>query len=138
MHGNVRFPSIAISFWHVIILIPNISILSPHRSIGYGAAAAEHQAIATLNHAIDIGCNFWDTADMYGNNEELLAKVLKTRRNEVFLASKFGMRFNPEDPPNSKVDGTPEYVKEACDRSLKRLGVKHIDLYYQHRVDPNT
>lgn len=99
----------------------------------------ESTNLAVLNHAIDIGVNFLDTADMYGvgENERLLAKVLKTRRDEVVLATKFG---NVRAPNGDflHVDGTPEYVAAACDASLQRLGVDHIDLYYQHRVDRNV
>ena len=95
--------------------------------------------LAVLNHAIDIGVNFLDTADMYGvgENERLLAKVLKTRRDEVVLATKFG---NVRAPNGDflGVNGSPEYVAAACDASLQRLGVEHIDLYYQHRVDRNV
>jgi aryl-alcohol dehydrogenase-like predicted oxidoreductase len=94
------------------------------------------QSHAVLNHALDIGINLLDTADMYGvgANERLLAPVLKARRDEVVLATKFG---NVRGPAGEfiGVDGRPEYVRAACDASLKRLGVDHIDLYYQHRVD---
>jgi len=92
--------------------------------------------LATLNRAIDIGVSFFDTADMYGvgRNEELLAEVLKTRRAEVVLATKFGQVRAP-DGKVLRTDGSPEYVARACDASLRRLGVEVIDLYYQHRVD---
>lgn len=104
----------------------------------YGASD-ESESIATLEHSLDIGVNFWDTADMYGSgeNEKLLAKVLKTRRADVVLATKFG---NVRGPGGTflGVNGRPEYVKAACDASLERLGVEQIDLYYQHRVDPNV
>lgn len=95
--------------------------------------------IAVLNHAIDIGVDFLDTADMYGvgRNEELLGEVLKARRHEVVLATKFGNVRSPEGGFLG-VNGRPEYVSAACDASLKRLGVDHIDLYYQHRVDPKV
>ncbi|AXK72728.1 aldo/keto reductase [Lysobacter sp. TY2-98] len=95
--------------------------------------------LAVLNHALDIGINFLDTADMYGvgENEKLLSKVLKTRRDEVVLATKFGNVRAP-DGRMLRVDGSPAYVAEACDASLKRLGVDTIDLYYQHRVDPTV
>ncbi|KAJ3046252.1 hypothetical protein HDV00_000064 [Rhizophlyctis rosea] len=104
----------------------------------YGATN-EEENIAVLDRAIDLGCTFWDTADMYGSgkNEELLAKVLKTRRSEVFLCTKFGNVRGPNGEFLG-ISGTPEYVKQACDASLKRLGVSQIDLYYQHRVDPKT
>src|SRR5271165_5062322 len=92
-----------------------------------------------LNAALDIGINFLDTADMYGvgANERLLAQVLKTRRNGVVLATKFGAVRAP-DGAFLGVNGTPAYVRAACDASLARLGVDHIDLYYQHRVDPRV
>ena len=92
-----------------------------------------------LNAALDIGINFLDTADMYGvgANERLLGKVLKSRRNQVVLATKFGIMRGP-DGAVLGINGTPEYVRAACDASLERLGVDHIDLYYQHRVDPKV
>ena len=95
--------------------------------------------LRVLNAALDIGINFLDTADMYGvgANERLLAKVLKTRRQEVVLATKFGSVRSP-DGAFLGINGTPEYVHAACDASLTRLGVDHIDLYYQHRVDPTV
>ena len=106
----------------------------------YGPAD-DAQSLAVLNHALDIGINFLDTADMYGvgaegmgENERLLADVLRTRRDEVVLATKFG-NVRGADGAFLGVDGRPEYVTAACDASLRRLGVDHIDLYYQHRVD---
>ncbi|TWI04591.1 aryl-alcohol dehydrogenase-like predicted oxidoreductase [Luteimonas cucumeris] len=95
--------------------------------------------LAVLNHAIDIGVNFLDTADMYGvgDNERLLAKVLRTRRDGIVLATKFG-NVRAANGDLLGIDGRPEYVTAACDASLQRLGVDHIDLYYQHRVDPNV
>ena len=93
-------------------------------------------SLQVLHHALDRGVNFLDTADMYGpgTNERLLARVLETRRSEVVLATKFG---NVRAPDGSfiRIDGSPEYVRSACDASLQRLGTDHIDLYYQHRVD---
>lgn len=101
--------------------------------------ADEATNLAVLNHALDIGVNFLDTADMYGvgRNEMLLGKVLKTRRDEIVLATKFGNVRAP-DGAFLGVNGRPEYVAQACDASLTRLGVDHIDLYYQHRVDPRV
>src|SRR3984957_3419875 len=95
--------------------------------------------LGVLNAALDIGINFLDTADMYGvgANERLLGKVLKSRRNQVVLASKFGIVRGP-DGAVLGINGTPEYVRAACDASLERLRVDHIDLYYQHRVDPRV
>ena len=102
----------------------------------YGPAD-EEASLAVIDRAIDIGIDFLDTADMYGingANERLLAKVLSRRRSEIVLATKFGNVRGP-DGAFLGIDGRPEYVRSACDASLKRLGVDHIDLYYQHRVD---
>ncbi len=98
------------------------------------------ESLATLNHAIDRGINFLDTADMYGpfQNEELIAQVLAKRRKEVVIATKFGFVRDPANPAARGINGKPDYVRAACDASLKRLGVDVIDLYYQHRVDPTT
>ncbi|MBS1853309.1 MAG: aldo/keto reductase [Acidobacteria bacterium] len=98
------------------------------------------ESAATLLRALDLGVNFLDTADMYGigDNEELVGKTIRGRRDEVFLATKFANVRKKDDPTYWAVSGKPEYVKAACDASLQRLGVEHIDLYYQHRVDPAT
>jgi len=98
------------------------------------------ESSATILRALEIGINFLDTADMYGigDNEELIGKTIKGKRDQVFLATKFANVRKKEDPTYWAVSGKPEYVKAACDASLKRLGVDYIDLYYQHRVDPNT
>src|ERR1051326_742433 len=95
-------------------------------------------AEALLQRAVDLGVDHFDSSDMYGwgHNEELLGKALKGRRDRVVLATKFGQGQNPGGP--NKVDGRPECVVQACDTSLKRLGVDVIDLYYQHRVDPKV
>jgi aryl-alcohol dehydrogenase-like predicted oxidoreductase len=106
----------------------------------YGTAD-QAEARTTIERALDLGCNFLDTADMYGphTNERLVGSAIAGRRDEVFLATKFGIRLlNDDDLLNRAIDGSPEYVRAACDASLERLGVEHIDLYYQHRVDPNT
>jgi aryl-alcohol dehydrogenase-like predicted oxidoreductase len=104
----------------------------------YGPAD-EGTNLAVLNHALDIGVNFLDTADMYGpfTNEVLIGKVLKTRRNDVVIATKFG-NVRAADGSFIGISGKPEYVRSACEASLKRLGVDHIDLYYQHRVDTSV
>jgi len=96
----------------------------------------EAESIATIHCALDLGVNFLDTADMYGpfTNEELVGKAIKGHRNQVVLATKFGL-IRTSDPTYRGISGRPEYVRSACDASLKRLGVDHIDLYYQHRVD---
>ena len=104
----------------------------------YGAQD-EAESIATIHRALDLGVSFLDTADMYGvgRNEELVGKAIKGRRDEVVLATKFG-NVRGADGSFLGVNGRPEYVRECCDASLKRLGVETIDLYYQHRVDPKT
>src|SRR3954463_13572283 len=104
----------------------------------YGSGS-ETESIATIHHAIDRGVTFLDTADMYGpfKNEELVGKAIRNRRDEVFLATKFGNVRGPNGEFLG-VRGDPEYVRSACEASLKRLGVEVIDLYYQHRVDANV
>ncbi len=99
----------------------------------------EPESLATLDRALELGINFFDTADVYGphRNEELLGKFLKGKRDKVVLATKFGI-LRGSDPNSRGVNGKPDYVRSACDDSLRRLGTDHIDLYYQHRVDPNT
>jgi aryl-alcohol dehydrogenase-like predicted oxidoreductase len=98
------------------------------------------ESLATINHALDQGITMLDTADMYGphHNEELLGQVLATRRSEAFVATKFGFVRDPANPNFRGINGRPDYVKSACDASLRRLGIEVIDLYYQHRVDPAT
>jgi aryl-alcohol dehydrogenase-like predicted oxidoreductase len=97
------------------------------------------QSIATIHRALDLGCNFLDTADMYGpfKNEELVGRAIRDRRDDVVLATKFGS-MRGDDGAFLGISGKPDYVRQACDASLKRLGVNHIDLYYQHRVDRTT
>lgn len=97
-------------------------------------------SIATIQRALDLGVTLLDTADMYGphKNEELVGRAIKGRRGGVVIATKFGIMRDPADPSKRGVNGRPEYVRASCDGSLKRLGVEYIDLYYQHRVDPNT
>jgi aryl-alcohol dehydrogenase-like predicted oxidoreductase len=107
----------------------------------YGAAD-EGEALATIQRSLDLGCCFLDTSDMYGphTNERLVGRAIKGRREEVFLATKFAIKLEQgeDGKPLRSIDGRPEYVHSACDGSLQRLGVEQIDLYYQHRVDPNT
>jgi aryl-alcohol dehydrogenase-like predicted oxidoreductase len=98
------------------------------------------ESLATIDRALELGINFLDTADVYGphTNEELVGKAIVGRRDQIVLATKFGIVRDPKNPNVRGVNGKPEYVRQACDASLKRLGTDYIDLYYQHRVDPNT
>lgn len=104
----------------------------------YGPAD-EEEAISTIHRALDLGIDFFDTADMYGpfTNERLVGRALEGRRDKAVIATKFGIQRG-EDGSFLGINGKPEYVREACDGSLRRLGVDHVDLYYQHRVDPEV
>jgi aryl-alcohol dehydrogenase-like predicted oxidoreductase len=117
-------------------LVPALGLGCMGMSDFYGPRD-EAESLATLNHALDRGVTHLDTADMYGfgENEELLGKLLRTRRREVFLATKFGFIRDRAEPGKRAVSGKPEYVRAACDASLRRLGTDVIDLYYAHRVD---
>ena len=99
----------------------------------------DRESLATIARAIELGVTFLDTADMYGpfTNEELVGRAIKGRRDDVVIATKFG-NMRSADGAYLGVNGSPDYVRSACEGSLRRLGVDHIDLYYQHRVDPNT
>jgi aryl-alcohol dehydrogenase-like predicted oxidoreductase len=105
----------------------------------YGTAD-EIEAVATIHHALELGVTLLDTADAYGpfTNEQLVAEAIAGRRDEVVLSTKFGLVRDPEHPAARGINGRPEYVMDACDQSLRRLGVDHIDLYYQHRVDADV
>ena len=98
------------------------------------------ESLATLHRALELGITLLDTADMYGphTNEELVGRAIRGQRDRVFLATKFGIVRDPHDPSRRGINGRPEYVRAACEGSLRRLGVETIDLYYQHRLDPNT
>lgn len=113
-------------------------------SAAYGMAD-EKESMATLHRALELGVNFWDTADVYGNgaNEKLLSKVLCEKRNQIFIATKFGFRLRNEKGSvfgggESYVDGSPAYVRQAVEKSLRRLKIETIDLYYAHRIDPSV
>ncbi len=99
----------------------------------------DSESLKLLDEALELGCNFWDTADMYGpfTNEELLGKALANRRKKIILATKFGVK-RTQDGGWLGISGSPEYVKACCDASLKRLNTDYIDLYYQHRPDPEV
>jgi len=126
-------------------------------AIGYGAMGLEgyygnsedDDAVEVIRHALDVGCSFIDTADAYGNghNEQLIGRALANRRNEAFIATKFGIVFDPDETGTQvptgwgfslKINGKPEYTQRAIDNSLSRLGISHIDLWYAHYPDPAT
>jgi aryl-alcohol dehydrogenase-like predicted oxidoreductase len=102
----------------------------------------DEESTRTIHRALELGCNFLDTSDMYGphTNEELVGRAIAGRREEVFLATKFGIRIETGEDGSLRrsISGSPDYLRSACEASLRRLGVEHIDLYYQHRVDPST
>jgi aryl-alcohol dehydrogenase-like predicted oxidoreductase len=103
----------------------------------YGARD-DVESLATIRHALDAGINLLDTADMYGphTNEVLVGKAIKGRRDDAFVATKFGIVRDPATPQTRSINGRPDYVRACCDASLRRLGIERIDLYYQHRIDP--
>jgi aryl-alcohol dehydrogenase-like predicted oxidoreductase len=107
----------------------------------YGSSD-EGECTRTIHRALELGCNFLDTSDMYGphTNEELVGRAIAGRRDEFFVATKFGIKIEPgeDGPPKRSIEGGADYVRSACEASLRRLGVEHIDLYYQHRVDLST
>jgi aryl-alcohol dehydrogenase-like predicted oxidoreductase len=106
----------------------------------YTTGSDTREATATLHRALELGINFFDTADIYGphTNEALLGQALRGKREQVFLASKFGILRDPAHPERRGVNGRPEYVRAALEGTLQRLGIETLDLYYQHRVDPDV
>ena len=106
----------------------------------YTTGSDTRKAVATLHHALELGINLLDTADMYGphTNEELIGLAIRGKRDQVFLASKFGIMRDPANPAARGLNGRPEYIRQSIEGSLKRLGVDTLDLYYQHRMDPEV
>jgi aryl-alcohol dehydrogenase-like predicted oxidoreductase len=106
----------------------------------YGVRDDVNESIATIHHAIELGIDFFDTADMYalGENEKLVGRALKGKRQQVIVATKFGFVRDPNDPAKRDICGRPEYVRKACEASLRHLDMDYVDLYYAHRVDPNV
>src|SRR3954453_351333 len=123
------------------LTVPALGLGCMGMSAFYGAVD-DDEAIATIHRSLELGGTFFDTAEMYGplTNEELLGRALKGRRDEAIVATKFGIRFAPteDNPTNRVLDGSPENVRRSIEGSLERLGTDHVDLYYLHRVDPNT
>ncbi|KAJ2343422.1 hypothetical protein GGF43_005707, partial [Coemansia sp. RSA 2618] len=143
----MSFPTVDIGAAGNKVTVPRIGLGTMGMSTVYGESDDE-KSIEVLKHAIDIGCTFWDTSDIYGqgHNEELLSRVLKDHRKDIFLCTKFGITFRPYEPGTkgdfakniTGVNGSPKYVRKAVEASLARLGTDHIDLYYQHRMDPSV
>ncbi|WP_366670776.1 aldo/keto reductase [Hymenobacter taeanensis] len=104
------------------------------------AGRNDAESLRTLDRALELGVTFFDTADMYGpyTNEELVGKAMQGRRDKIVLATKFGIQRDPSDPTKRGINGRPEYVRQACEGSLRRLRTDYLDVYYQHRVDPDT
>ncbi|HEV2918529.1 MAG TPA: aldo/keto reductase, partial [Actinomycetota bacterium] len=117
------------------LVVPALGLGCMGMSQSYGPGD-DRESVATIHRALDLGMTFLDTADVYGlsANERLVGEAIAGRRDEVVLATKFGNQRRP-DGSLIRINGEPDYVRQACDASLKRLGVDHVDLYYQHRVD---
>lgn len=132
--SNVEIPTRALGRQSLIVSALGLGCMGMSQSYG---PADERESIATIHRAIELGMFFLDTANVYGDghNERLVGRAIADRRDRVILATKFGLR---SDDGSMSVSGRPEYVKACCDESLARLGVEHIDLYYQHRIDPDV
>src|SRR4051794_27298157 len=109
-------------------------------NFGYATSVTKEDGIALIRAAVERGVTFFDTAEVYGpfTNEEMVGEALRPMRERVVIATKFGFAIDPETKQNKGLDSRPEHIREVCDASLKRLGVEAIDLFYQHRVDPNV
>ncbi|KAJ2551195.1 hypothetical protein EV175_003782 [Coemansia sp. RSA 1933] len=143
-----NYPTVEIGVPGDKVCVPRIGLGTMGMSVMYGAVDDE-ESVKVLNHAVDIGCNFWDTSDIYGlgHNERLLSRVLKERRNEIFICTKIGVVTRApapgEDVGNfaqyiTGVSGKPEYMRKCTEASLERLGVDTIDMIYLQRMDPKT
>jgi aryl-alcohol dehydrogenase-like predicted oxidoreductase len=123
------------------LTVPALGLGCMGMSAFYGTTD-EGEALATIDRAFELGCNFLDTAEMYGpyKNEELVGKAIAGRRDQFVVATKFGIRWEPteDDPTNRVLDGSPANVRRSIEGSLNRLGTDYVDLYYQHRIDPNV
>src|SRR4051794_31629934 len=130
-----RVPTRTLGPNRLVVSMQGLGCMGMSQSYG---PADEDESIATIHRALEIGVFFLDTADVYGDghNEQLVGRAIQGRRDDVVLATKFSLSRAADG--GMRVDGSPDYVRSACDASLKRLGVDHIDLYYQHRVDPNV